>query len=195
MVPGRRLMRADLEKKQIDVLWDCGGCSSPVLISAQRVAVLKQSELWTVGIDGASPRKELSLPDAEALVGITAEPPTRILILARAVGSQRPVRVQPKLVDVATWTIAAAPPDIDMVFNREDAFASFPRPDEYRNGARLKTSAGRPWHVQTERVDTASAVNQPLFAGWPAAPGMSAATQRFDAIWLDDRRVVFLELP
>jgi hypothetical protein len=188
-------MLAQLDRKGIAAIWECGGCSTPIRISTDRLALLKQGELWTVGIDGASPKKESSAPEVESLIGLTTTSPARILVLARVRGAQQSVRLQPKLVDISNGKLLAAPSEIDQVLNEADAFASFPRPDEYRNSSRLRTSAARPWHVQVQRLDSSNALNEPLFSGWSLQNSFSEVTQRFNAIWIDDNRVAFLELP
>lgn len=193
-VAGQRLMQARLDTKRLSLIWDCGGCSSPILIRPDRLAVLVSGELWTVGVDGGSPNKECAAPGIEALVGADPESAKRILVLARVDDQPKATRLRPVLLDISTGRQAAVPQEINAALNAEDAFESFQRPDAYHGSSGLTTSTTRPWHVQIFPLNIPGPLNEDLFAGWPQAVAQPNI-QRFAAIWIDDNRIAFLELP
>lgn len=183
-------MMADLNAKKLSHLWDCGGCTSPVVIDSSRIAVVKEDAIWIVRRDGAPPLKVLDAPAIRTLVGRIAGPPNRLLVLIEA-SSAGNTSLAPRVADLAAKRLMPSPAGIEGSFEPGEASELFPHPDEYRNQQQIKTSVSRPWHLQLAPLADPNALNRDLLPWLPVSP--DSVTERFSGIWLDDHTVAYLE--
>jgi hypothetical protein len=188
---GERLMVGDLNTRKIDLLWLCGECWSPILLSEGVAAVAKPDGIWRVPLDGSAPARILSANNIGVLVGPNPNSPQQLLVLVSAGGGASTTYV-PNLADLKAGKLAPAPVELEGTYLTGD-LAAFPRPDALRGERLLSTSQNRPFRMLVARY-TASPTpslgdNEELLPWSPTRGGL----ERFRPIWVGRDSILFLE--
>lgn len=187
---GNRLMRCDLRTRKPELLWDCGECWSPIIMSEVAAAVAKADGIWRVPLDGSSPAKILSENKIAILVGASPTDAQQLLVLMAS--SEGPsATYTPRLADLRMGKLADTPVELRGIYKKDD-LAAFPRPDAFRGDLLLSTSQDTPMRMLVARVTITPTVS--LGDNEELLPGVSGkGVERFRPIWSGTDSILFLE--
>jgi hypothetical protein len=202
-IPGARLMKLNLETGNEEVVWNCIGCWSPVMVNSTDIAVLKkdaatgQSQIWILPAAKATGQHQVFAgAGIDMLVGL-ANKPNKLLLLQKnadckksSEGDEFSIRE----IDLGFPGSKLEKP-ADLPQQCVSLIDAVPKPDQIRNqillsnSAKLDINSGQ----RKRRELTKLPVNDKYFA--PLAPQLDEQFERYDPIWLSDREVIYILNP
>lgn len=191
-IGGARLAVADLTAQSESIIYECGECWSPAVSDRDNVAYLKADGLWVKQLDGGPSRLAVSARGLRMLIGKVDGHSSEWVVLQH--GKDEVCEYKLAIADVAAGTLNSQAEQPQCLMEAE--LGAIPRSGALR-GSRLLVNSAAGTGVRRILIGELSRDGTVAAAGRsPLLPWIDAhedGIDRFDAVWLDDTRVVYMQ--
>lgn len=201
-VAGLRLMKRNLKIGTEEILWDCNGCWSPVMLNSSEIAVLKkdpgteENQIWIVPVTKPANRRQVFKGSGiDVLLGRASK--SNRLLLAQKIADCR--QSSDGEYSIREIDLSARDPKLQKPSELPQpcisAVDASPKPDQIRNQILLGTSdnkdinSGQPIRRELTKL---------LLNDGYSAPLVSQPDEHFesyDPIWLSDDAIIYIKNP
>jgi hypothetical protein len=191
-IGGSRIALADLKARTESVIFECKPCWSPAAIDSENIAVLKVDGIWVKPLHAGSERLAVPATGLRILVGNAVDNKLQFVVLQHR-EVDKSCENALKIADLSTGSLDAVAP--------AQCLAEL-QIEEVRRAGALRgnhllvnnpSGAGVRRLLQQEFPDGGSISQAPRTPLLPWIDAQEDGIDRFDAVWLDDNRVVYLQ--
>jgi hypothetical protein len=187
---GDKVAMADLQASTEAVVYDCGGCWSPAALDGSRILVLKSDGVWIAGA-AAEPKLAVPADNLRMIAGPTGADRSSFLVLQRE-QNQAECKFRLKIADIVHGALRN--PDEEYCLD-DSELGALPRTQSVL-GTRFLCAAEPGTGTRKVLVSDAACSD-------PKADSISSLLRwldesgdgidRFDSVWVDSNRVVYLQ--
>jgi hypothetical protein len=189
---GSRVMVVDLPAKSVTLLADCHGMCWSAAVAGKRIVIVKEDGIWEMEAR-AELHRAIAASGVEMIIGSFRNDSSLIILRTGESTSSCPHTLA--LADLVSGGILPAPEGAPKCLGDTD-IGGLARPGTVRGNRVLRTTpnSGEARRLLIEELPKGDAAGSgPRRALLPWIDEQDDGIERFDAVWLDDTHVIFLE--
>jgi len=191
-IGGDHIALANLDTKTETQIQDCGECWSPAVIDAQTIAFLKSDGIWIQPVAGGPPRRAVSAAGLRMLAGPAVEMPSSVMVLQH-LSDTATCEYRLVIANLSSGSLAVQS-QAPQCLGEED-IGAVPRAGAIQGTRVLYNShPGQGFRrilVGEMASGTGGDGDRVSLLPWGDANG--DGIDRFDAVWLDSSRVIYVQ--
>jgi hypothetical protein len=190
---GARIATADLQAHSESVVYECGECWSPAVIDGENIAFLKADGVWVKPLDGGSARLAVSARGLRTLVGKASGNAAEWVVLQHEANDEA-CEYRLRLADLSSGRLDSVSEQTRCLGEAE--LGGAPRWGALRGHRVLVNSpsgAGVKRILVGELASDGALASGARTSLLPWIDAQEDGIDRFDAVWLDDTRVVYVQ--
>lgn len=194
--PGTAIALADLQSRTEKIIGNCGQCWSPTPAGEAGIVFLKVDGLWVLPADGKKAKLAVASDGLYAILGTNRDEATQALVLRRHRGGQ-PCSYTLELADIGAAAIKPAAGEQEECVPEKE-LPSLIRTDAVREESVLETSAPGAGvrRILKWQIPPPGKLGRPIRESLlPWIEQQNDGLHRFDAAWVSDNEIVYLQKP